>query len=73
MHEIIIPFHTPHTNLGIKGSEQHLVLKYHRYLHKYIQEEMEFLDISSVGETHRYVAKIEQKIKQKKHDFGSSN
>ena len=34
---------------------------------------MEFLDISSLGTTYRYVAKIEQKFKQKKRDFGSAN
>jgi hypothetical protein len=34
---------------------------------------MEFLDISSLGTTYRYAAKIEQKFKQKKRDFGSMN
>ena len=34
---------------------------------------MEFLDISSLGTTYRYAAKIEQKFKQKKRDFGSTN
>jgi hypothetical protein len=35
---------------------------------------MEFLDISSLGATYRYVVKIEQKFKQKnKHDFSSAN
>jgi hypothetical protein len=34
---------------------------------------MEFLDISSLGVAYRYVAKIEQKFKQKKRDFGSAN
>ena len=29
-------FHTLRTKLGIKDSEQHLVLKYRSYLHKYI-------------------------------------
>jgi hypothetical protein len=33
----------------IKDSEQHLILKYHGGLHKYIQTEMDFLDISSLG------------------------
>jgi hypothetical protein len=42
-------------------------------LHKYIQDEMEFLDISSLGTTYRYAVKIEQKFKQKKRDFGSVN
>ena len=34
---------------------------------------MEFLDISSLGIAYRYAAKIEQKFKQKKWDFGSAN
>ena len=34
---------------------------------------MEFLDISLLGTTYRYAAKIEQKFKQKKRDFGSAN
>jgi hypothetical protein len=59
--------------LGIKDSEKHLVLKYRSFLHRYIQEEMEFLDISSLGVAYRYAAKIEQKFKQKKRDFGSAN
>jgi hypothetical protein len=66
-------FHTLRTKLGIKDSEKHLVLKYRSCLHRYIQEEMEFLDISSLGVAYRYAAKIEQKFKQKKRDFGSAN
>ena len=34
---------------------------------------MEFLDITSLGTAYRYAAKIEQKFKQKKRDFGSAN
>jgi hypothetical protein len=34
---------------------------------------MEFLDISSLGVAYRYATKIEQKCKQKKQDFGSTN
>ena len=34
---------------------------------------MEFLYISLLGTTYRYAAKIEQKFKQKKWDFGSMN
>jgi hypothetical protein len=30
-------FHNLHTKMGIKDSEQHLVLKYHGALHRYIQ------------------------------------
>jgi hypothetical protein len=58
-------FHTLRTKLGIKDSERHLVLKYHGALHRYIQTEMEFLDISSLGAAYRYAVKIEQKLKQK--------
>jgi hypothetical protein len=66
VHEMTNMFHTLRTKLGIKYSEKHLVLKYHSCLHRYIQEEMEFLDISSLGVAYRYAAKIEQKFKQKK-------
>ena len=66
-------FHTLRTKLGIKDSEKHLILKYHGCLHKYIQEEIEFLNISSLDTTYRYVIKVEQKFKQKKRDFGSVN
>jgi len=34
---------------------------------------MEFLDITSLGTTYRYTLKIEQKIKQKRREFGSAN
>jgi hypothetical protein len=40
-------FHTLQTKLGIKDSERHVVLKYHGDLNRYIQTEMDFLDISS--------------------------
>jgi len=52
-------FHTLRTKLGIKDSDKHLVLKYHGCLHKYIQEEMEFLDISLLSMAYRYAVKIE--------------
>jgi hypothetical protein len=42
-------FHTLCSKLGIKESEWNLVLKYHNGLHRYIQEDMDFLDISSLG------------------------
>jgi hypothetical protein len=65
-------FHTLCTKLGIKDSERHLVLKYHGALHKYIQTEMDFLDISSLGVSYRYVVKIKQKFKhQNKRYFRS--
>ena len=73
VHELTNLFHTLRTKLGIKDSEKHLVLKYRSCLHRYIQEEMEFLDISSLGTAYRYAAKIEQKFKQKKRDFGYVN
>ena len=66
-------FHILRTKLGIKDTEHNLILKYRGCLHKYIQEEMEFLNISSLGIAYRYAVKIEQKFKQKKRDFGSAN
>jgi hypothetical protein len=67
-------FHTLRTKLGIKDSERHLVLKYHGALHRYIQTEMDFLNISSLGTAYRYVVKIEHKFRhQKKWEFGSAN
>jgi hypothetical protein len=56
-------FHTLRTNMGIKDSERHLVLKYRGALHRYIQTEMDFLDISSLGFAYRYAIKIEHKFK----------
>jgi hypothetical protein len=66
-------FHTLRTKLGIKYSERHLVLKYRRFLHRYIQIEIDFMDIASLGTTYRYAIKIEQKVKQKRQEFGSVN
>jgi hypothetical protein len=67
-------FHTLHTKLGIKDSERHLVLKYRGALHRYIQTEMDFLDISSLGAAYRYAIKIEKKFKhQNKREFRSAN
>jgi hypothetical protein len=66
-------FHTLCTKLGIKDSEKHMVLKYRGALHRYIHTEIEFLDISSLGVAYRYVVKIEQKLKQKKRQFGPGN
>jgi hypothetical protein len=66
--------HTLRTKLGIKESERHLVLKYHGDIQIYIQTEMNFLDISSLGVAYQYVVKIKQKFKhQNKRDFGSTN
>jgi hypothetical protein len=50
-----------------------MVLKYHGALHRYIQTEMEFLDISSLGAAYQYVVKIEHKLKQKTWQFGPAN
>jgi hypothetical protein len=56
-------FHTLCTKLGIKDSERHLVLKYCGALHRYIQIEMDFLDISSLSDVYRYLVKIEKKFR----------
>ncbi len=50
-----------------------MILKYRGCLHKYIQEEIQFLNIPSLGAAYRYAVKVEQKFKQKKRDFGSVN
>jgi hypothetical protein len=63
-------FHTLRTNIGIKDSERHLVLKYRGALHRYIQTEMDFLDISSLGAAYRYDVKIEQKFKHQNRSSG---
>jgi hypothetical protein len=66
-------FHTLRTKLGIKHSKQNLVLKYYGSLHKYIQNEMEFLDISSLGDAYRHAIKIEQKFRHhNKQEIGSA-
>ena len=59
VHELMNLFHTLRTKLGIKDSERHLLLKYCRFLHIYIQEEMEFFDITSLHTTYYYSSKIE--------------
>jgi hypothetical protein len=67
-------FHTLCTKMGIKDSERHFVLKYRGALHRYIQTEMDFLDISSLDAAYRYAVKIEQKFKhQKKREFRYAN
>jgi hypothetical protein len=59
---------------GYKDSERHLVLKYHGALHRYIQTEMDFLNISSLGASYKYVVKIEHKFRhQNKWEFESAN
>jgi hypothetical protein len=42
-------------------------------MHRYIQAEMEFLDMSSLATTYQYAVKIEQKLKQKTRKFGPGN
>jgi hypothetical protein len=42
-------FHTLCSNMGVKDSDKHLVLKHHSGLHMYIQTNMDLLDISSLG------------------------
>ena len=42
-------FHTLRTKLGIKDFENHFVLKYRSCLRRYIEDEMEFLNISLLG------------------------
>jgi hypothetical protein len=64
MPEFTIIFHTFLTKLGIEASERNLVLKYRGGMHRYIQDEMEFLDISSLGVTYRYAIKIKENLKQ---------
>ena len=60
--------------MGIRDSKWHMVLKYHGRVHKHIQTEMEFLDISSLGAAYRYAIKIKQKLMQRnRRDFGSVN
>ena len=57
--ELTNTFHTLHTKLGIKDSERNLVLKYRGALHRYIQTELDFVDISSLNVSYQYVVKIE--------------
>ena len=67
-------FHTLHTKLVIKEYQKHLVLKDHSFLHKYVQTQMRFLDISSLGSIYQYVFKIKHKLKKRnKWEFGSEN
>jgi hypothetical protein len=49
-------------------------MKYCGVLHRYIQTEMDFLDISSLSAAYRYAVKIEQKFKhQNKWEFRTAN
>ena len=74
MSEFKNTFHTLCTKLGIKGFEWHLVLKYCGALHRYIQTEMDFMYISSLGFAYRYVFKIELKFRhQNKPKYGKDD
>ena len=74
MSEYTNNFHALRTKLGIKDSEWHLILKYHSGIHRYIQTNMKFLDIYSLGSFYRHAVKIEEKFRQKnKQDFGPVN
>ena len=67
-------FHTLRINMGIKDSKWHLVPKYYGALHRYIQTEMDFLNISSLGYAYWYAIKIEHKFRhQNKWEFESAN
>ena len=55
-------FHTLRTKLSIKDSERHLILKYCSGIHRYIQTEMEFLDIFSLKFAYRSAVKIKEKF-----------
>ena len=67
-------FHTLRSKLGIKDFDQNLSLKYCGFMQKYLQKEMVFLDISSLGAAYWYVVKIEKKFKQRnKKSFGYAN
>jgi len=51
-----------------------MVLKYHGDIHRSIQIEIEFMEISSLGVAYRYVVKIEYKFKQQnKWELGFAN
>ncbi len=47
--EYTIIFHILRWKLGIRDFENHLDLKYHNALHRYIQTKMNFLNMSSLG------------------------
>jgi hypothetical protein len=49
-------------------------MKYCGALHRYIQTEMDFLNISSLGASYRYVVKIKKKFRnQNKWEFRYAN
>ena len=54
-------FHALSAKLGIEDSEKHRILKYRSGLHRYIQTEMEFLNIETLAAAYKYATKIELK------------
>ena len=58
-------FHALSTKLGIKDSKKHRVMKYNCGLHRYIQIEMDFLNIATLPNAFKYASKIEEKFKQR--------
>jgi hypothetical protein len=50
-----------------------MVLNYRGAMNRYIQTKMEFLYISSLGMSYRYVIKIKQTLEQKMQKFGPGN
>ena len=65
-------FHALFVKLGIEDSEKHQILKYRSGLHRYIQTEMEFLNIETLATAYKYATKIELKQKGKR-DYFSNN
>jgi hypothetical protein len=63
-------FDTLCTKLGIKYSKRNIMLKYRGGLHRYIQFEMEFLDISSLGVAYRYAVKSSRRLNKRHDNFG---
>jgi hypothetical protein len=47
---------------GYQRLERHWVLKYRGDLHRYIQTEMDILDISSLSDAYRYVVKMSRNL-----------
>lgn len=62
-------FHALGTKLGIKEFVQNWALKYHDIIHKYIQDDKEFLDICSPRVSYRYPIKIKKKFKGRSEIF----
>lgn len=67
-------FHSLSAKLGINDSEKHRILKYRSGLHRYIQTEMDFLNIETLATAYKYATKIEEKSKQRwKRDYFANN